>query len=545
MLSKLLRYYNTIKYLKPIQVYGRIFSRIKKYFPSNLPHPPSLLTPSLKPKTNFIFHDFRNTKDDLKRNKFCFLNHSIDFGGKINWKPDADMLWQFNLHYFNYLFLFSEEDKIKICTGWISSNPQGEEPGWHPYPLSLRITNWCKANLQNKLINESLYSQAAFLYRNLEYYHPANHYLENARALIFAGNYFLNQGEAKKWLEKGIRIIAAELPKQVFPDGGYFEKSPMYHALMMELVLDLLNILPADTGIYPLLQKASGKMIDFLNNLTHPDGNIALFNDSTEEIASPTKELNDYFLRLNLSEQSKIPEPKDKFIQAYTDSGFYIFRNEDIYLAVDGGSIGPDFIPAHAHADIFSYELSVNGEKIVVDSGVYEYKTGELRNYARSTKAHNTVTIDGKNQAEVWGSFRAARRYPPKNVRFEELDNKIIFSGEFSGYSKLIGSNLNHKRNITFSEEEHLLAVEDKVEGAGKHFAETCIHLHPSVKIENADKDLILQKGGIKIKLFLYDAPFRIEDGFYFPEFGKKIINKVVVISSEKMPASMKYAFQF
>ena len=82
---------------------------------------------------------------------------------------------------------------------------------------------------------------------------------------------------------------------------------------------------------------------------------------------------------------------------------------------------------------------------MIVDSGVYEYEEGEMRNYTRSTKAHNTLTIDGKDQAECWGSFRVARRYSPKNISCEENNNAIIISGEFDGYSKLIGDSLTHK----------------------------------------------------------------------------------------------------
>ncbi|MGE5806542.1 MAG: heparinase II/III family protein [Ignavibacteria bacterium] len=545
MQSKLLLYANTIKYLKPVQVYGRLVAGIKKYFPHRLPETPAALIPSLNPKTNFIFHDPWNSYKDLRRNKFCFLNHSIDFGGKINWKPDAGLLWKFNLHYFNYLFLLSNEEQIKLCREWIKGNDIGEEPGWHPYPLSLRITNWCKADLKDELILESLYTQTAFLFRNLEYYHPANHYLENARGLIFAGLYFNNKGEANIWLEKGLSIIRTELPKQILPDGGYFEKSIMYHSLILELVLDLLNILPEASGVYSLLLKSSEKMMEFLKNLTHPDGNISLFSDSAEEIAPLTGQLEKYGERLGIEIKNSYSHASlHSCIHAFNDSGFYIFKNNDIYLAIDGGSIGPDFIPAHAHADIFSYELSIKEKKFISDSGVYEYKPGEFRDYARSTKAHNTLTIDGKSQAELWGSFRAARRFPPEEIRFEEKNGGIIFTGRFTGYSNLIGDNLIHTRNILYEPETAILSVEDLIQGKGRHLSESFIHLHPEVKIIESGTDLFLEKEEAKIKFTIKEAGFRIDDGAYFPQFGKKIGNKVIVLFSERIPAAIKYSLQ-
>jgi uncharacterized heparinase superfamily protein len=179
----------------------------------------------------------------------------------------------------------------------------------------------------------------------------------------------------------------------------------MYHSLILELVLDLLNILPETSGVYSLLLKSSEKMIEFLKNLTHPDGNISLFNDSAEEIAPLTKQLEEYGERLGIKIKNSYNHASmQPCIHAFNDSGFYIFKNNDIYLAIDGGSIGPDFIPAHAHADIFSYELSVKEKKFITDSGVNEYHSGELRDYIRSTKAHSTLTIDESQNSGSWGS---------------------------------------------------------------------------------------------------------------------------------------------
>ena len=86
---------------------------------------------------------------------------------------------------------------------------------------------------------------------------------------------------------------------------------------------------------------------------------------------------------------------------------------------VDGGPGGPDHLMAHAHADLFSYELSLFGERFVVDTGVYEYPAGPMRQYVRSTAAHNTASVDGVDQIECWDSFRVARRAAPNDVTWE------------------------------------------------------------------------------------------------------------------------------
>ena len=567
--NSLIKYYNTLKYLKPIQIYGRTFSIIKKKLGLiRLPEIPDSLKPSLTPKTAFINHDPWNNKEKIIKGEFTFLNHTEKLSFPPKWKAEGvSLLWQFNLHYFNYLFLLNKEDQIKLCYDWIDKNEMGKGIGWHPYVISLRLISWCKLGFDDDKINKSIYIQAAFLYRNLEYYHPANHHLENARALIFAGLYFKDQVEGSKWLKKGLGIYLKETPKQVLGDGGYFERSIMYHAIILEGFLDILNILPELDSNYGLFKETTGKMINFLKAASHPDGNISLFNDSTQEIAPSVKELNDYAFRLGINssvwqetlteESSEYEEKKfspssgrrnDNIVgcHSFKDTGYYLYKDEQIYLIIDGGAIGPDFIPAHAHADIFSYELSFKGIQFIIDAGVYEYAEGEMRNYVRSTKAHNTVSIDGKDQAECWGGFRVARRYEPCDVLFKEVNEKVFFEGKFDGYAKLIGDYLIHHRKIILDKETDEITVEDDINGKGKHKVESYIHLHPEVQVEEVDNYIILTRKNISIKfsqLKTDQSMAEFEEGWYCPEFGKRIKNKMIKIYSNQLPCKLSYRF--
>ena len=302
LLYKIILYFNTIKYLRPVQIYGRILSTIKRKLNLiKIPTIPDKLKPLLEPKTDFIFHDPWSKRNELLNGNFIFLNKTFSLGFPPKWDDcESSLLWQFNLHYFNFLFLLNQEEQIRICQAWIDNNFFKNKVNWHPFVISLRIVNWCKLKSEDEKINKSIYQQASYLYRNLEYYHPANHYLENAKALIFAGLYFENQGEANKWFEKGLEIYLKETPKQVFEDGGYFEKSIMYHAIMLEGYLDILNIIPSDHAYYNYFKDTAKRMLNFLIDSTHPDGNIALFNDSTQEIAPSTNEIIDYANRLNI-----------------------------------------------------------------------------------------------------------------------------------------------------------------------------------------------------------------------------------------------------
>ena len=79
-------------------------------------------------------------------------------------------------------------------------------------------------------------------------------------------------------------------------------------------------------------------------------------------------------------------------------------------IIADVADIGPDYIPGHGHADVLSFELSLFGKRVIVNSGISTYELSEDRYKQRSTELHSTITIDNKNSSEVWGGFRVANR---------------------------------------------------------------------------------------------------------------------------------------
>src|SRR5439155_1766116 len=106
-------------------------------------------------------------------------------------------------------------------------------------------------------------------------------------------------------------------------------------------------------------------------------------------------------------------------------------------LLVDIGRACPDELPAHAHADCFSFEMSLDGHRMVVDSGVGEYTAGPWRDYYRSTRAHNTIVLDEEEQIECWGSFRVARRAGVHDRVVIEEENLSGVGAWHDGYARL------------------------------------------------------------------------------------------------------------
>ena len=214
----------------------------------------------------------------------------------------------------------------------------------------------------------------------------------------------------------------------------------MYHQLMLEALLDVLNVHPYGEAALAPLRDAAMRMAGHLRAILHPGGLLPLFSDATREIAPPPASTLAY-AKAVLGEATP---PRD----AYPHAGVFVLRAPGAHVVCDAGPIGPDHLPAHAHADIFSFEASFGGLLFVTDTGVFEYAAGERRQHDRSTAAHNTVGIDGVDQAECWGSFRVARRFPPTQVRFEARGDVRRLSGVFDGWTELIGDGIVHRRQF-------------------------------------------------------------------------------------------------
>jgi uncharacterized heparinase superfamily protein len=182
--------------------------------------------------------------------RFTFLNRTEDLTPEAPWNRDSrEALWNYNLHYFDDLNAAGAENRIDwhraLIDRWVRENPPFEGVGWDPYPTSLRIVNWIKWSARGHGMKPvwlaSLALQARSLRKRLEYFTLANHLLTNAKALVFAGAFFEGE-EAEEWLSEGLAILKEELPEQILTDGGHFERSPMYHAIILEDLLDLVNL---------------------------------------------------------------------------------------------------------------------------------------------------------------------------------------------------------------------------------------------------------------------------------------------------------------
>ena len=545
-LQLLPKYFHTIRHLRPMQIYWRLWLKLCRVRPDLRPAPP------LRPVTGKWQSPIAGEPSLLCPWRFRLLNREQEIAQADDWdRADLDKLWRYHLHYCDDL---NAKDAPRrriwhelMIRRWINENPPGIGSGWEPYPLSLRIGNWIKYALRGKKLDTaavaSLAVQVRYLYRRIEYHLLGNHLLANAKALVFAGMFFAGN-EAERWLARGLRILRTEIAEQILSDGGHFERSPMYHALILADILDLANLfatfpqaLSARSAIFSdSLAPVAIRMMDWLTAMSHGDGDIALFNDAALGIAPTPADLRQYMQRLGIGD---CPGPASGIV-ALPASGYLRLQSGPAVVIFDGGEIGPDYLPGHAHADTLSLEFSLGRQRIIVDSGTSCYGLSRERLRQRSTPAHNTVVIDGENSSQVWSSFRVARRARPVGLQFEQTGETLTAECGHDGYCRLPGRPLHRRRVVLVPGQ---LLVSDSIGGSYRR-ATTHWHLAPGVVIERANHaaaGILSFAGGLRLSWQVSGAQVEVAPASYHPEFGMAVENWCLQLHWRQSQCSIRF----
>jgi uncharacterized heparinase superfamily protein len=487
-------------------------------------------------------NDARSRFDGIS--KFTFNNEMREFRGDWN-DRGARKLWLYNLHYMSWLFdiqgdgaLSEREEWIRR---WIRDNPPVDDNGWDPYPLSLRLFNWCKHYASSPVapapdILASMELQAGSLLSKLEFHLDGNHLLENLLALTFIGFHLDPRSSRARTARARIdKWMKAELSAQFLPDGGHYELSPMYHAILLERLLDLLNCWPPAAGTggadepFPGLREQVRSTalvaLDWLETMTVA-GRFALFNDSAYDTAPEASLLLEYGNAL-LGRQAA---PR-AFLKTLEASGYFRAEAGPATVIFDAGKLAPDHQMGHAQGDMLSFCLWLGEHPVLVHPGNYEYVPGNMRDYCRSTASHNTLVVDGEEQAEWWAAHRVGRRGYSFDVSAaaDPASGVLRLRGSHNGFTHLAGSPV-HTREIEMTASS--VAVRDHLSALPKTGGRVYFHLHPDCTVR-------LEKGGARIESpagvlrFEADGPLHLEDSWYCPEFGVKIRNQAMVIDGK------------
>ncbi|HEX8287353.1 MAG TPA: alginate lyase family protein [Pyrinomonadaceae bacterium] len=407
---------------------------------------------------------------------------------------------------------------------WMQQNPPANGINWFSsLEIAFRAMSWIWAfnffKDSQSFTPELFYKALKYLYvhgRHIEkylstYYSPNTHLTGEALGLYYIGTQLPFFKRAEHWRKTGEQILLKELDRQLFSDGVYFEQTTWYQRYTADfythfLILRTLGNAPENNKqSAEKLENRLQSALDFLMYITRPDGTTPIIGDDdggrmlpltgakpddfrgTLAVGAVLFERGDYkyvagtpaeeIIWLLGAEGVDAFEKQKAFLPKTNSAGFeaggyFVMRdgwaNTDNYLLIDCGEVGA-LSGGHGHADTLAVDLAVHGETLLVDSGTYTYhESNELRDYFRSSAAHNTLTIDGKSSSMPAEKFSWKTKAAPKVSSWIAEERFDFFRGSHDGYSQNSDAPAVHHRSILFIKNDYWI-VRDFVETAAEH----------------------------------------------------------------------------
>jgi hypothetical protein len=552
-LQKSLLYWRTARHLKPSQVFWRLRyrlgnGRVPRYI---APNPlPSMDEPVAEQIRGLARHWAVAVPPDVARaqsflrGRFTFVNKTVQSARPLWRGLDVPKLWAYHLHYFDYgreiALLHPDPTSPEAATlrtwmeDWMTKNPRGTSPAWDAFPLSARLINWSMIasvyGWRDFELVSSLHEQLDYLAGHLERDLLGNHLLKNAAAMTVTGA-LLNSPRA----EEGLALLKEQVLIQFLPDGGHIERSPMYHALaLQDLIFACAVLEPRPSWLEDGIERG----LAFLQGISHEDGHVAQFNDGAANEGPSSAVLR----ALALYFDPELP-PMCGGSAAFPDSGLYRLEPGGVggLMLVKAGDSTVNYQPGHAHSDLLSFEYSLRGERLLVNTGTHGYAESPCRTYCQSAASHNTLRINGEEQLEHWSTFRVARRIHGEVIHWDPCEPTLRAT-----YTTRRG--IRHERLFAW-DSGGWCRVQDKISGKGALSVETFLHFHPECRVEAMEerpcsgvyRPFRLRTGTQILQLLIFGANLvthhrgkvPLGPGWYFPRFGQAVAADTLVARSE------------
>ncbi len=396
--------------------------------------------------------------------------------------------------------------------GWIEQNPPDIGINWQSsLEIGIRAISWLWTiflvltsesfnDTAASRIGDSLFAQLEYVFRHTsEFSSPNTHLIGEAAALFIGGMVFQDRKRPAAWLERGATLLEREVRKQVLDDGVDAELSSYYHCYALDFFQQVVIL--AEQNKYPLDPAVRAKfagMAEFVMNLARPDGTLPLLGDDDGGRALALQErqyrsapgllwiaqrggtLTEEALWL-LGRDALDIHPSEPLVRTeafYPAAGYAIQRSGRSHLIFDCGGLGM-LTGGHSHADSLSVVLSKGGGELLADPGTFIYNGApEWRNYFRSTRAHNTVVIDERDQAERSGTFAWRNTLTARG-----FSGAGYFEGEHDGYESI---GVTHRRRVIQVAPESWIIADD-FRGTGRHTFDFHYHFGREVRISSFD----------------------------------------------------------
>lgn len=517
-----------------------------RYFlaPPKIPEGLTLEPPALPPEPGDPA-EWRQIADEILQHRFPLLGGELATGEDIRWRRDYEAgletdlvyfrripyldaakagdhkkIWELNRH--QHLALLAQvyrltgepkylDEVVRELESWFAQNPFQRGINWtSALEVAFRALSWIRidclagaqlpAGLRRRLM-EGIHRHGLHLEINLSrYFSPNTHLLGEAVALHAIGLLYPRFPGAKRWETTGAEVVRNELIRQVLPDGCYFELSPYYHVYALDMFLFHVRLIGLDAQYAQVLTR----MARFLEAVMGEPGMLPFIGDDDGGRFSHPFGERKYFGGATLAACREVLGVSGRQPESvrFPDCGLVVMSSGDVQVIVDAGSFGPG-TAGHSHADTLSVIVRKGREEVLVDPGTYTYVGDpKWRAWFRGTAAHNTVRIDGSDQAIARGPFGWQSRPAVEVTAWESAAerDRLVAVCSYNGF--------RHEREVVFEKKQQQVTMNDRISGGepGEHRVEQFWHFGS----EEARKRVT------------FERPVKDVEGWISPAFGVK-----------------------
>ncbi len=465
---------------------------------------------------------------------------------------DCKYVWEPNRHHqlvvLGRAYRLSGEKQfadavVEQIDSWLKQNPYGVGMNWRSgLELGIRLINWVWAldlikeseAVDDQLRHRILDSVSRHVWEIDRKYSRGssvnNHLIGEAAGVFVATSYFPYLKNATSLRAKSRDILCREILRQTFSDGGTVEQAMGYHFFVLQFfVIAGITARAAGNDMPESYWSRLEKMFEFLAKLNEGGDRIPMFGDCDDgyvlDLGTNPHSIKEWMAvgaalfgrgdfkaaagvvsepvrwllgKSDFDHFESIPEAESHQCAstALPKTGYYLLQNgrldspDRLSVVFDCGPLGMEPMAGHGHADALSFTFRAFGRDVLVDPGTYDYFSyPKWRKYFRSTRAHNAVVIDGRDQSEMLGPFLWGRKAKAECLSWQptETGGKVI--GKHDGYMRLADP-VSHKRMIDLDGRD--VVIRDDIMAKRRHKIEVFLHLAEDCLVKSLGKNRYL-----------------------------------------------------
>jgi hypothetical protein len=483
---------------------------------------------------------------------------------------DCKLVWEVNRHHHWVVLArayyvsadprFAEEI-VAQYKSWRAQNDFYFGMNWcSPLELGVRLINWVWAFdlIRDATVCDDISDDLGYAIQQHCWYisrfqsktsSANNHLIGEAAGLFVASSYLPTLPQAKQWILESQRILEQQIREQSYDDGCTREHAFGYQFFVIQFFL-ICGIVAKKTGVdfsaeyWARLEKMMEFLITLgrahgappllgdcddgyvLNLGDHPHDwrsvatlGSAIFGRSDWTDAAGGVESAAWLLPGVAAVPAKVQASATEsscVSRAFDESGYYLLcgadrRGDTISVLFDCAELGFGALAAHGHADALSFVLSWGQHPVLVDSGTYDYFTyPEWRNYFRTTRAHNTLEVDGLDQSVISGPFMWSSRARATRIEWSPGSDGGSVVGAHDGYTRL-SSPVRHRRTLNLAAASGSVEIVDELTSDGAHEVRRYFHFDPRWRIvERSENSIALQADSRRVSLTTPGSPIEV-----------------------------------